>query len=92
MKFAGERLRLSASDVANFVACQHRTWLDLLAARRALLRVREFDLGFQDLVRRGEAHELTVLDRFRADGRSITEISQRPDADTGDSADLIVGC
>ena len=81
MKFAGERLRLSASDVANFVACQHRTRLDLLAARGALRRVREFDLGFQDLVRRGEAHELTVLERFRADGRSITEISQRPDAD-----------
>ena len=81
MKFAGERLRLSASDVANFVACQHRTRLDLLAARGALRRVREFDLGFQDLVRRGEAHELTVLERFRADGRSITQISQRPDAD-----------
>ena len=81
MKFAGERLRLSASDVANFVACQHMTRLDLLAARGALRRVREFDLGFQDLVRRGEAHELTVLERFRADGRSITQISQRPDAD-----------
>ena len=81
MKFAGERLRLSASDVANFVACQHRTRLDLLAARGALRRVREFDVGFQDLVKRGEVHELTVLDTFRADGRSITEISQRPDAD-----------
>ena len=81
MKFAGERLRLSASDVANFVACQHRTRLDLLAARGALRRVRQFDLGFQDLVKRGEAHELTVLERFRADGRSITQISQRPDAD-----------
>ena len=44
-------------------------------------RVREFDLGFEDLVKRGEAHELTVLERFRMDGRSITEISQRPDAD-----------
>ena len=81
MKFAGERLRLSASDIANFVACQHRTRLDLLAARGALRRVREFDLGFQDLVTRGEAHELTVLERFRADGRSITEMSRRPDAD-----------
>ena len=33
MRFAGERLRLSASDVANFVACQHMTRLDLLEAR-----------------------------------------------------------
>ena len=81
MKIAGERLRLSASDVANFVACQHMTRLDLLAARGALRRVREFDVGFEDLVRRGEAHELTVLERFRADGRSIVGISPRPDAD-----------
>ena len=81
MKFAGYRLRLSASDVANFVACQHMTRLDLLTARGELRRARGFDLGFQDLVKRGEAHELTVLDTFRADGRSITEITQRPDAD-----------
>ena len=90
-KFAGERLRLSASDVANFVACQHRTRLDLLAARGALRRVREFDLGFQDLVRRGEAHELTVLERFRADGRSITEINQRPDADAARATREAIG-
>lgn len=81
MKFAGDRLRLSASDVANFVACQHMTRLELLQARGALRRVREFDVGFEDLVKRGEAHELTVLERFRADGWSVTEISQRPDAD-----------
>ena len=76
MKFAGDRLRLSASDVANFVACQHLTRLDLLEARGALRRAREFDLGFEDLVTRGEAHELTVLERFRADGRSIAEIAR----------------
>ena len=73
MRFAGERLRLSASDVANFVACQHMTRLDLLAARGALRRVREFDVGFEDLVRRGEAHELLrtsdIAGRSRGIGR-----------------------
>ena len=80
MKFADDRLRLSASDVANFVACQHLTRLDLLKARGALRQPREFDIGFQDLVKRGEAHEVTVLDRFRADGRCIVEIRSGPDA------------
>ena len=61
MKFADDRLRLSASDVANFVACQHLTRLDLLKARGILRQPREFDIGFQDLVKRGEAHEVTVL-------------------------------
>lgn len=75
MKFASDRLRLSASDVANFVACQHMSRLDLVKARGTLRTPREFDIGFHDLVKRGEAHEVTVLDRFRADGRSIVEIS-----------------
>ena len=81
MKIVGEQLRLSASDVANFVACQHLIRLDLLHARHQLRRVQAFDLGFEDLVKRGEVHEAEVLSRFRADGRSIAEISIVPDSD-----------
>ena len=32
------------------------------------------DIGFENLIERGEAHEKSVLERFRADGRSIAEI------------------
>ena len=81
MKMTGDRLRLSASDVANFVACQHLIRLDLLAARKVLRRPKDFDVGFEDLVKRGEAHERTVLGRYRADGREVTEIQTAPDAD-----------
>jgi uncharacterized protein len=80
IKIVGDELRVSASDVANFVACQHLSRLDLLHARGELRRVQEFDLGFEDLVKRGEAHEAEVLGRFRADGRVIAEISVVPDA------------
>src|ERR1700744_1617175 len=76
----GDGLRLTGSDVANFVACQHLSRLDLLHARGELRRVQEFVLGFEDLVKRGEAHEAEVLGRFRADGRTIAEISVVPDA------------
>jgi predicted RecB family nuclease len=79
VRIIGGRLRLSASDVANFLACQHLTRLDLLAARRELRPPREFDVGFKDLVARGEAHEREVLDRFRADGHDVTEIAKAPD-------------
>jgi uncharacterized protein len=81
VKIVGEQLRLSASDVANFVACQHLIRLDLLHARHQLRRVQAFDLGFEDLVKRGEVHEAEVLSRFRADGWSIAEISIVPDSD-----------
>jgi uncharacterized protein len=80
VKITDSQLRLSASDVANFLACQHLTRLDLLRARGELAPPRRFDVGFQDLITRGEAHERDVLDRFRADGREVVEIGGGPDA------------
>ncbi len=82
MKITDSRLRLSASDVANYLACQHLSRLDLQMAQGTLRPPREFDIGFQDLVRRGEAHERTVLDQFRADGRVVADISATADAET----------
>jgi predicted RecB family nuclease len=80
VKITDGQLRLSASDVANFLACQHLTRLELLRARGELAPARGFDIGFQDLIVRGEAHERDVLDRFRADGRRVVEIGDSPDA------------
>ena len=80
MKITDSQVRLSASDVANFLACQHLTRLDLLRARGELAPPRRFDVGFQDLIKRGEAHEREVLDRFRMGGRQVVEIAEGPDA------------
>jgi predicted RecB family nuclease len=79
MKITEGRLRLSASDVANFLACQQLTQLDLQAARRERRPARDYDIGFQDLVRRGEEHELTVLDRFLAEGHEVADLSAAED-------------
>ena len=81
MKITDSRLRLSASDVANYLACQHLTQLDLQMAQGRLRPPHEFDIGFHDLVRRGEVHETAVLDRFRADGRVVVEISEADGAE-----------
>src|SRR6266568_1341568 len=79
MKITEGRLRLAASDVANFLACRRLTQLDLLRARGELRPPREFDVGFQDLVRRGEVHERAVLARFRADGHDVADVSGAAD-------------
>ena len=81
MRLDRDRLRLSASDVANFVACGHLTRLDLLHARGEIQPPHAFDVGFQDLVARGEAHEAAVLRRFRAAGWHVAEISEGPEPD-----------
>ena len=79
MKITGGRLRLSASDVANFLACQHLTRLDLLRARGQLHPPHEFDIGFADLIERGDVHVRAVLDRFLADGRDVAVIGSLPE-------------
>ena len=81
MRLDGERLRLSASDVANFVACGHLTRLDLLYAQGRIQPPHVFDLGFQDLVARGEVHEAAVLQRLRAAGWHVAEIPEGPEPD-----------
>src|ERR1035441_8102739 len=88
MKVIGGRVRLAASDVANFLACQRLTQLDLLRARGELRPPREFDVGFEELVRRGEVHERAVLERFRADGLDVVEISAAEDG-AGATAEAI---
>jgi hypothetical protein len=57
MKIIERHVQLAASDVANFLACRRLTQLDLLMARKELRPPREYDIGSQDLVRRGEVHE-----------------------------------
>jgi hypothetical protein len=81
MKLEAGRLRLSASDVANFLACGHLTRLDMLTAQGQLRPPHQYDAGFQDLVARGEAHERVVLDGFAARGWSISEIATASDGD-----------
>ena len=88
MKIIEGRVRLAASDVANFLACLRLTQLDLLMARKELRPPREFDIGFRDLLRRGEVHERGVLERFRADGYDVVDVSGAEDA-AGATAEAI---
>ena len=90
MKITEGGVRLAASDVANFLACRRLTQLDLLRARGELRPPREFDVGFQDLVRRGEVHERGVLERFRADGLDVVDVSGAEDG-AGATAEAIRG-
>jgi predicted RecB family nuclease len=75
MKILDENVRVSASDLANFLACRHLTRLDLLKAHGQLKPAWAFDIGFQALGRPGEEHERSVLGRFREEALDVVEIS-----------------
>jgi hypothetical protein len=55
MRIEAGQVRLSASDVANFLACWHLTRLELLRARGVISPPRAYDAGFADLVARADA-------------------------------------
>src|SRR5271166_4653417 len=74
MRIIDGQVRLSASDVANFLACRHLTRLDLLHARGIVSPPYFNDAGFDDLVKRGEAHEKNILQGFRDRDLHVVEI------------------
>jgi predicted RecB family nuclease len=76
MRIIDGQVRLSASDVANFLACRHLTRLDLLHARGVLEPPHVGDVGFDDLVKRGAVHEKTILQAFRDRDLEVVEIPQ----------------
>src|SRR5690242_809413 len=90
MKVTDGRVRVAASDVANFLACRRLTQLDLLRARGELRPPHARDLGFEDLVRRGEEHERAVLEGFRADGHEVADLGGAGDP-AGATAEAIRG-
>jgi uncharacterized protein len=80
MKITAESLRLSATDLAQHLACRHLTRLDLAVARDGLEPPRWRDPALEVLEERGLRHERAYLDHLRARGRVITELRGDGDA------------
>src|SRR5439155_25593958 len=68
---------LSPSDLTAFLACEQRTALDRLVAFGMLDRPAQDDPELDVLRRRGDEHERGELERLRAEGRHVVEISGR---------------
>src|ERR1700722_2696631 len=71
MRISDGELQLAATDLSNFLACRHLTRLDTLKSQGYLSPAKQFDIGFQDLIKRGEAHEKRVLAHLVEEGRVV---------------------
>ena len=91
MEIVESRLRVSASDVANFLACQQLTQLDLQRARGELRPPHARDLGLDELERRGVEHESAMLERFRADGYEVANLKGAADSAEATAAAIRAG-
>jgi predicted RecB family nuclease len=67
-------LLLTATDLVDFLGCEHLTQLELAVARGDLQRPARNDPGLDILSGRGQEHEQRYLDQLRAQGREVVEI------------------
>ena len=81
MHTSGNGLRLSATDLANHLACPHLTALDLAAAEGRLTAPLRDDPQLEALKQRGFEHEQAYLEHLRSQGRTICELGEAGDAD-----------
>lgn len=68
----------SATEVGNFLACQHLTSLELRVDAGELTRPPQNDIERRLLEKRGDDHEARVLEYFEAQGRKIEKITNTP--------------
>jgi predicted RecB family nuclease len=81
MKLTGPDLRLSPSDLSGFLACRHRTGLDLAVATGQLPRPAWSDPVAQALRDRGAEHERAYVDSLRGQGLRVVEIDDQASLD-----------
>src|SRR5256885_3240122 len=75
MQTIAGRLALSPSDLNDHLECPHLTTLALEVARGERSRPFVADEHAELLRRKGEQHERAYLERLRAEGRQIVEIT-----------------
>src|SRR3954453_19362059 len=74
---AGRPRRLSPSRLNDFLGCEHRTYLDLLADRGEIARDEYKPPDAQLLAERGMRHEEAFLQSLRDEGRDVLSLGEK---------------
>jgi predicted RecB family nuclease len=75
MQQLDRQLILSASDLNNYLACEHLTALDLARVRGDGVGEPERGADAELLARKGDEHEAAYLARLKEEGREVVEIA-----------------
>lgn len=71
MDLTNEELTLSASDLANHIACKHLTYLNLELVHGKLEKPKHYDPTLELLLERGQEFEKSYLDNLIESGKNI---------------------
>ena len=74
MRVSADQLLIAPTDLSAYVACRHRTGLDLAVASGALHRPRDDDPYAAILRKKGAEHEARYIESLRARGLEVVSI------------------
>jgi uncharacterized protein len=74
MRLQGGSLVSSPTDIANFLACRHKTSLDLRVAKGELTKPSWVDPLAAVLRERGEEHECRYVERLQTEGLAVVDV------------------
>ena len=78
MRVRGETVDLSATDLSNFLACRHKTGLDLAAAQSKIQAPHWVDPLVEALRERGARHEHGYVESLGIQGLEILDLNGVP--------------
>src|SRR5688572_3436177 len=81
-------LRLSPTDLANHLACEHLTQLEVAVLRDGLVRPVRENPHAELIRRKGDEHEAAYLAQLATEGKQISEIPYEEDGDLEEAARL----
>ncbi len=74
MHLSNSVVLLSATDLTDYLACEHLTQLELMVTRGELARPTRDDPSLDLVSRRGQEHEQRYLARLKSERREVVEI------------------
>lgn len=78
MKLLNNKYQLSATDLANHLACKHLTELDRLVAKGSIKAPAWRDPALAILEKRGRDHEEAYVKSLKSHGLSVTDLTNQP--------------
>ncbi|MGC3946273.1 MAG: TM0106 family RecB-like putative nuclease [Chryseolinea sp.] len=94
MYIQNEQYKFSATDLSDYLGCEHLTALSMRVAQGELKRPYRKDPAIEALIHRGAAHEAAYVDHLRLQGRSIVDLRGKDHEATRqalqDGADILI--
>ena len=80
MTFQDDQFRLAATDLANYLACEHLTQLSRKVALGKISKPKWYDPSLDVLIKRGREHEAAYVDYLSKQGLKVVNLNGQPPA------------